>query len=235
MRVRLWLVVVFLVSRHVGIAVAGDEPRDLMPGSEAATGDPAVVDTPLTLDRAKARVTVRVYSSTKIAADAQRAALDVAQATFAAASVQILWKMCTKVACDTPLSATELVVRMVQLPEGSGDRHLGDALIDPQKRTGVLATVYVNRTLQLARELEIDHHQLLGRAVAHEIGHLLLATNTHAASGLMREIWSRDELLQTRREDWVLHPLDAVAILRRLTHDVHEGDERRVLRPAAAS
>ncbi len=97
-----------------------------------------------------------------------------------------------------------------------GDHRLGDALIDPQKRTGVLATVYVNRTMRLARDLEIDHYKLLGRAVAHEIGHLLLATNAHAASGLMREIWSRDELLRTRRDDWVLHPFDAAAILRRL-------------------
>jgi len=221
MRVRLWLVVVFLVSRHLGVAAAEGEPRDSIAG-EGVTGNAAVADTPLTRDAAKARVTVRVYSSTRIAAGAQRAALDVAQATFAAAWVQIVWKICTKVACDAPLSATEVALRMVQLPEGDGDRHLGNALIDPQNRTGVLATVYVNRTLRLARELEIDHHKLLGRTVAHEIGHLLLATNTHAASGLMREIWSRGELLQTRREDWILHPLDVLAILRRLEPEGHE-------------
>jgi hypothetical protein len=220
MRVRSWLVVVFLVLRHLGVVVAEGATPDLMAGEEvtATSAARAVVDTPLTPDAAKARVTVRVYSSTKIAAEAQRAALDVAQATFAAASVQILWKICSKVTCDAPLSAAEVVVRMVQLPEGAGDRHLGEALIDPQKRTGVLATIYVNRTLRLARELEIDHHTLLGRTVAHEIGHLLLATNTHAASGLMRELWSQEELLHTRREDWVLHPLDVAAILRRLEH-----------------
>ena len=51
---------------------------------------------------------------------------------------------------------------------------------------------------------------------------LLLATNTHAASGWMREVWSRGELLQTRREDWILHPLDVLAILRRLEPEGHE-------------
>jgi hypothetical protein len=90
-------------------------------------------------------------------------------------------------------------------------------LIDPQKRTGLLATVYVNRTLRLARELAIDHGKLLGRTVAHEIGHLLLATNTHAASGLMRELWSREELLRARGDDWILLPLDAAEILRRFS------------------
>ena len=217
MRVHLWLAVIALVSRLTGAAVVEAAPPDFMPPTDAAE-EAVVIAAPHVLDMARARVTVRVYSSTNLATDAQRASLDVAKATFASASVQIVWKICAQVSCDTPLSPTEFVVRMVQLADGGrhGDHRLGDALIDPQKRTGVLATVYVNRTLRLARDLEIDHYKLLGRAVAHEIGHLLLATNAHAASGLMREIWSRDELLRTRRDDWVLHPFDAAAILRRL-------------------
>jgi hypothetical protein len=210
-------VVVYLVSRQLAVAAEESAPRNRVGEIDAINGDAAVVvDTPRVPDMAKARVTVRVYSSTNLATGTQRASLEVAQATFAAASVQIVWKICALVACDTPLSATELVVRLVQLSDRAGDHHLGDALIDPDKRTGVLATVYVNRTMRLARELEIDHDKLLGRAIAHEIGHLLLATNTHAASGLMREIWSRDELQRARRDDWVLQPLDAAAILRRL-------------------
>jgi len=216
MRVHLCVAVISLVSRLLGGAVAEAAPPDSMPGGAAVAA--VVIDTPHVLDIARARVTVRVYSSTKLAADAQRASLDVAKATFAAASVQIVWKVCWQVACDTPMSPTELSVRLVELPDGGrhGDHRLGEALIDPKMRTGVLATAYVNRTLRLARDLDIDHYKLLGRTVAHEIGHLLLATNAHAASGLMREVWSRDELLRTRRDDWILHPFDAAAILRRL-------------------
>jgi hypothetical protein len=218
MRAHLWLVVVCLVSRQLAVAAGERAPREPMGEIDAMSGDAAVVvDTLRAPDISKARVTVRVYSSTNLAAGTQRASLEVAQATFAAASVQIVWKVCALVACDTPISPTELVVRLVQLPDRVGDHHLGDALIDPEKRTGVLATVYVNRTMRLARELEIDHDKLLGRAIAHEIGHLLLATNTHAPSGLMRELWSHDELQRARREDWVLQPLDAAAILQRLT------------------
>ena len=218
MRVHLWLVVVCLVSRQLAVAAGERAPREPLGEIDAMSGDAAVVvDTPRAPDVSKARVTVRVYSSTNLATGTQRASLEVAQVTFAAVSVQIVWKICALVTCDTPLSPTELVVRLVQLPDRAGDHHLGDALIDPEKRTGVLATVYVNRTMRLARELEIDHDKLLGRAIAHEIGHLLLATNTHAASGLMRELWSHDELQRARREDWVLQPLDAAAILRRLT------------------
>ena len=219
MRVHLSLVVIYLVSRLLGGAVAEAAPPNSLPAGDALAEDAVVIDTPHVLDIARARVTVRVYSSTRLAADAQRASLDVAKATLAAASVQIVWKVCWQVACDTPMSPAELSVRLVELPDGgrNGDHRLGEALIDPKMRTGVLATVYVNRTLRLARDLDIDHYKLLGRTVAHEIGHLLLATNAHAASGLMREVWSRGELLRTRRDDWILHPFDAAAILKRLS------------------
>ena len=209
--------------QYEGDSVAERAVRASMPG-DAVAEDAVVIETPHVLDTATPRVTVRVYSSTSIAADAQRASLDVASAIFAAASIQIVWKICGQVACETPLSATELAVRMVQLSNGDdrGDDQLGEALIDPQKRTGVLATVYVNRTLKLARALKINHQILLGHTVAHEIGHLLLATNSHAASGLMRAFWLRDELRRTRRHDWDFDPFDAAAILERL---------RQIVRP----
>jgi hypothetical protein len=38
--------------------------------------------------------------------------------------------------------------------------------------------------------------------MAHEIGHLLLATNHHAATGLMRAAWSRAELRHDTTADW---------------------------------
>ena len=44
--------------------------------------------------------------------------------------------------------------------------------------------------------------ELLGRAIAHEIGHLLLDTNQHASTGLMRATWSRSELRRDKPADW---------------------------------
>jgi hypothetical protein len=92
---------------------------------------------------------------------------------------------------------------------------LGQALIDSRTRTGVLATVFIDRTRRLAGALGIDYRVLLGRAIAHELAHLMLGTSTHG-SGLMREIWLHDELLGTRGTDWVLDPGDAAVIRDRL-------------------
>jgi hypothetical protein len=45
---------------------------------------------------------------------------------------------------------------------------------------------------------------LLGRAIAHEIGHLLLGTASHACAGLMRARWLTGELQRDWPLDWVL-------------------------------
>jgi hypothetical protein len=235
MRVTIWLVVLCLsshvvldllgvpgVARHLRVAAAGGAPEP-MPANP-----PIVIDTSRLVDQSGSHVTVRVYSATGLDSDAQRAALDVARSAFQAASVGIVWKICAQGGCDTPLAATDLAVRLVLAGDTRpGVRALGEALIDRHTRTGVLATVYVNRTLRLARELGIDHGRLLGRTVAHEVGHLLLASTTHG-SGLMREVWSHDELLRPRRDDWILHPSDADAIRERLA-------SARPVRPRPAS
>jgi hypothetical protein len=96
---------------------------------------------------------------------------------------------------------------------------LGQALIDSRTHTGVLATVFIDRTGRLAHDLGIDRRTLLGRAIAHELAHLLLGTSTHGA-GLMRETWSHSELQGTRRSDWHLDPLDVAAIRDRLARNV---------------
>ena len=64
------------------------------------------------------------------------------------------------------------------------------------------ATVFIDRVRAVARGAGVSERQLLGRAIAHEIGHLLLNTNTHAATGLMRATWSVAELRRHRDDDW---------------------------------
>jgi hypothetical protein len=222
MRVNVWLVVVSvgLIAQHLMVAPTEGAPRDPAPVSEVVHEHAAIVaETPSGRLASLEIVTVRVYRSPEVTDDALRAALSVAEATFAAASIGVVWRVCGPAECNTPPAPAERLVRLVRSPRGGSldTRCLGDALIDPLKGTGVLATVYVDRVLGLARHLDLDHPTLLGRTIAHEIGHLLLATTTHSTSGLMREIWSPEELLASRADDWSLNPLEAAAIRQRLT------------------
>lgn len=219
MRVNVWLVVlsVGFIAHHL-IAT----PAEGRPPEAASFGgiheDAVVIDIPPNSPPPRP-VKVRVYRSPEVTSEVLSAALNVAEATFAAASVDVVWKVCGPGECQTPPSPAERLVRLVHSPKGGSHdtRCLGDTLIDVQKGIGVLATVYVDRVMNLVRRLEIDQRTLLGRTIAHEIGHLLLATNTHSTSGLMRELWSREELLASHADDWVLRPVEVAAIRQRLT------------------
>jgi hypothetical protein len=55
----------------------------------------------------------------------------------------------------------------------------------------------------------VDVHLLLGRAMVHEVGHLLLGTSRHAAHGLMRAVWSREDLRDGGERQWFFTRADA--------------------------
>lgn len=174
-------------------------------------------------------VTVRIYQMVGLAPVVAGRALDRAADTLEAGLVTVLWRRCSpapdteaSTACRTPPGRGELALRIVRdriaaVPDGS--TVLGDALVDPHARTGVLATVYHDRVAALAAVAGIDLADLLGRAVAHELGHLLMASTTHASHGLMRSTWTRDELRRDRAADWRFAPDDIAAMQRRPTYD----------------
>lgn len=86
---------------------------------------------------------------------------------------------------------------------------LGYSLVDTRARIGALATVYVDRIAGLADNCDIDVGTLLGRAMAHEIGHLLLGTPEHADTGLMQALWSRESIRGSADAQWLFNARDS--------------------------
>jgi hypothetical protein len=175
-------------------------------------------------------VVVRVYDTNNVITGTNVGALDLASKTLSAASIGVVWQLCTRTGssgcpasetqrhvalCDAPMTPGELAIRIVRsrVPEGyHGTLPLGDALIDTRAGAGVLATIYIDRVLWLAQEAHADGQALLGRAIAHEMGHLLLATSGHGPFGLMRASWSRDEVRRGQRRDWTFAPAELAAM-----------------------
>jgi len=52
--------------------------------------------------------------------------------------------------------------------------------------------------------------------MAHEIAHLLLGTNSHAAEGIMRAQWQRDELLSVSKGELLFTPRESQVMRARL-------------------
>jgi hypothetical protein len=173
-------------------------------------------------------VVVRVYDASGALAGTNQTALDFARKTMEPASIDIIWRLCsTPQVCNGPIAPGELAIRIVRSP---GPRRynrllpLGDAMLDTGSGSGVLATIYLDHVEWLAREAGTDSHVLLGRAIAHELGHLLLATTTHGPAGLMRALWSQDEVRRGQPRDWSFAPAELAVIRRRA--EARERDAR---------
>ena len=164
-------------------------------------------------------VVVRVYDANGVMAGTNRQALDQARKALERASIDVVWRMCpASPSCDAPMAPSELAIRIVRSPvppHYSGTLPLGDAMIDTRTGTGVLATIYIDRIEWLAHRAAADSRALLGRAIAHELGHLLLATTTHGPVGLMRAHWSQEEVRRGHAHDWNFAPTELASMRRR--------------------
>ena len=58
--------------------------------------------------------------------------------------------------------------------------------------------VFYDRVDVLARKHVADAAQILGHAIAHEIGHILLNDQRHSPAGIMRGEWNLRDLQNTR-------------------------------------
>jgi len=163
-------------------------------------------------------VVVRVYDANGVMTGTNTAALDHARKTLEAASIDVVWRMCARASCDAPIAPGELAIRIVRSPVPThyrGTLPLGDAMLDTRSGAGVLATIYIDRVEWLARVAGADSRALLGRAIAHELGHLLLATTSHGPAGLMRAFWSQEEVRRSHVRDWTFAPIELATIRRR--------------------
>ncbi len=60
---------------------------------------------------------------------------------------------------------------------------------------GCYADLFYERAWHLHQATHVDLASILGHAFAHEIGHLLLGTNSHSPTGLMRARWQPADLV----------------------------------------
>lgn len=161
-------------------------------------------------------IVVRTYDAAAIPTESQQTAFLVATAILDRAGIRVSWIRCDAevvqmAECKTPLGVYELAVRFITLRERSltTSRPLGEAHVDVGKRAGILGTVYANRVRWFADASGVDFSTVLGRAMAHEIGHLVTGTTTHGTSGLMRAVWTPDDV---DGEPWVFTDRDALAL-----------------------
>ncbi len=164
------------------------------------------------------RIVVRVYDYAGVSRGTLAKAEEEASRIYDEAGVELAWLECATSqpeaekhsACELPMGALPVDLRI--LPAYMAARmnsnriELGRAL--PSSRTGSAsaAWVFYERIGLLAESKVADRAQILGHALAHEIGHLLLGPDRHSSRGIMRAEWDRQHLEEASRGQLLFTP-----------------------------
>jgi hypothetical protein len=95
--------------------------------------------------------------------------------------------------CSRKLEPTDVMLRVLRpLAHHSLKADVFGFAIRP-----ILASVYYEYAARLAVEeeyVEFDARTILGCVIAHELGHLLLGSNSHSSAGIMRSPWGQKQV-----------------------------------------
>jgi hypothetical protein len=169
-----------------------------------------------------ATIVIRIFNNVEVPPADLAAAREYAQVILQEAGLNVVWADCWVGKRQTPDAPArcqqsvggDIVLRLQKTNGSDGARFvsMGFSLVGIEGAAPFLATVYVDRATSVARGAGIDARRVLGLAIAHEIGHVLLNSNSHASSGLMRADWSRHELRRKDFAAWTFADTDAARL-----------------------
>jgi len=149
-----------------------------------------------------ALVTVSVYDDAKVGLEMMQRAEETATSVFQRAGIAVRWLNCSvdgelthpKGPCGKAVYPTNLQVRIVRRARSLEPGVLGISYLSAEG-IGCYSEVFVEPAENLSKTFRVTTASLLGHAAAHELAHLLLGTNSHTATGIMRARWQRQELV----------------------------------------
>jgi hypothetical protein len=146
-------------------------------------------------------ISIRVYDHAQALAGVLHSATDQAGWLFRAARIRISWEFpsteppedrgtdVTSAAFQQPDARPYIVVRLIRrTPATLLPGALGYAL--PFAHAGAHVVIFYDRVEILAHSFNKATDLILGYAVAHEIGHVLLGSSDHSAGTLMQAQWT---------------------------------------------
>ena len=154
---------------------------------------------------AGARLTISVYNDAEVPADVLKPAENEASQVFRHAGIEVTWLNCRVPAeseeesqvCREAVFPEHLHLQIVRRSLGLKGETMGISF-QADDGSGCYADLFYEPMQQLHQSDGADIASLLGHVAAHEIGHLLLGTNSHSAEGIMHAHWTAQELANSK-------------------------------------
>ena len=161
-----------------------------------------------------ADITISVYDYAHVSIDLLAAAEEDARRIFRQAGVETVWTTCVPrpqkiqtsdcYAVDTTHLMMKILPRAVSAQARDRSDVLGTALVGANG-VGYYAYVFYDSVQRITEERKLGH-AMLGDVLAHEIGHLLLGSNSHSVSGIMSAHWYGEELRRVSEATMLFTP-----------------------------
>jgi len=172
------------------------------------------------------RLQISVFNDARIDAPTLAAAEARASAIFSQSGIEVDWLVCGPAnpadfsPSTSPCSAlawpTHLSVRLRPQALTVAADVFGEAFVDPHGQ-GVYSNVYYQNLLLSPNHPQLSNADLLGCVLAHELGHLLLGSNSHSSSGLMQSRWDASTLQSAARSVLLFTPAQSAILRSRLS------------------
>jgi len=171
-------------------------------------------------------VTISVHNDVAVPWGTIRGAEEEASRVFRQAGIDVEWMNCQVVSGETveaekPRSCGEsifpehLQLRIVKRSVGLSPKVMGISFLS-EDGSGCQADLFYERIEGLGQESNASVASILGHVASHEIGHLLLGTNSHASRGIMRAVWGPDELASVTQRALIFSEKESAQMRARL-------------------
>jgi hypothetical protein len=157
-------------------------------------------------------ITVAVVDTANMATPTRIAAEREAGRIIERAGIHVTWHdLASENRMD--LESDAIVIRIVERANSANPNMLGEAFV-PASDRATYATVSFDRVRHLVQDsvrngAGTSVAAVLGHVIAHEIGHLLLGTNSHSKSGVMTAVWQVEELRSIAKRGFNFRPNEA--------------------------
>jgi hypothetical protein len=146
----------------------------------------------------KPKITIRLFNYAHLSGPLLNETKDQTDLIYRKAGLEIVWADCpvgeedpsNYPACTEVWDETHFFLRIFgTTPKGTADGKNGEAFLRAR-----IANIYEDRVQVQAQRLNVSLPRILAHAISHEVGHLLLGSNSHAPTGIMVGKWNYQEM-----------------------------------------
>jgi hypothetical protein len=176
---------------------------------------------------ARLSLTVRLYNTCSASVRELEEMKESASQIFSRAGVEVEWIPCApgprdSAVCPNPSDAASRAVIFVRLMDApiqpAHGNQLHRVLLGRANHNTASAAVFYKTACALEQNAPriVSRGQILGHGLAHEIGHLLLATDAHSLVGIMKENYDSDDLFAMGKGHLFFAAAESRAIRKRI-------------------